>query len=85
MNCLKNEEDNNLYLAGKALIVCTYELQFGPLTVQEEGRDQEWEQGKQSCSSSQQPEVVLEVHQHQEQVYDHGPEWKEDTVHFVSL
>ena len=60
-------------------------FELGPLTIQEEGGHKEWEESKQGSSSSQQPEVVLEVHQDQEQVDDNSSEREKNTVHFASL
>ena len=78
MIIIERQRNNCSYLV-------TYKFELGPLTVQEEGGHEEWKESKQRSRSSQQPEVVLEVHQDQEQVDHHGSEWKKNTVHFARL
>ena len=56
-----------------------------PLAVEQEGGDEEREEREDGGGAAQQPEVVLEVHEDQEEVDHHGAEGEEDAVHAGGL
>ena len=62
--------------------ICTHQLQFCPLAVEEECCHEEGKQGEDRRGSSLQPLVVFEIHKDQQEVDNHSPERKENTVHF---
>ena len=60
----------------------TYKFQFCPLAVEQESCYQEGEQSKDGCSSAYQPEIMLQIHEHKEQIYHNGPKGQKHTIHF---
>ena len=64
--------------------LCTHQLQFCPLAVEEKCCDEEGKESEDCRGSSLQPLVVFEIHKDQQEVDNNSSERKKNTVHFAS-
>ena len=66
------------------MTLCTHQLQFCPLAVEEKCCDEEGKQSEDGRCSSNEPLVVEEIHKDQDEVDNNSSERKKNTVHFAS-